>query len=150
LYYYNILIITFIAGISPGEVITICGDVETPSGIAVAANGTILVTSRSGHNILGISKPPGTPPHLPPHPPIPPSPCHPSLSPLPFVHNICLTGCEGYEVVTLAGSGTAGNADGLPAECNFNGPEGIVIDEPTNTCFVMDGESSRIRMIYLI
>ncbi|WP_435465983.1 hypothetical protein [Variovorax sp. GB1P17] len=49
-------------------------------------------------------------------------------------------------VTTLAGSGTAGNANGLGAAASFNGPLGIALDSDGNL-YVADSWNNTIRMI---
>ncbi|MBS1599378.1 MAG: SMP-30/gluconolactonase/LRE family protein [Bacteroidetes bacterium] len=51
-------------------------------------------------------------------------------------------------VITLAGTGTAGYKDGAAASAQFNFPEGIVVDA-NNNLFVADGHNNVIRKINL-
>jgi len=52
---------------------------------------------------------------------------------------------EGF-VVTLAGDGTRGNADGPGYKANFDGPTGIALDRSRNI-FVGDGFNNTVRLI---
>ena len=49
-------------------------------------------------------------------------------------------------VTTLAGSGTAGSADGTGASASFNYPQGLVVDSKNNI-FVCDSENNLIRKV---
>jgi DNA-binding beta-propeller fold protein YncE len=126
-------------------VTTIC-DIKAPSGVVVTANGTILVASCYGNNILKISKPPSTK--------FLSILVIPSLSPPPnhffSLSHLDKTGSGAYGIVTLAGTGAQGSVDGTASECSFFYPEGIAVDEQTSTCFVADYGNSRIRKISLV
>ena len=52
----------------------------------------------------------------------------------------------GGVVSTLAGSGTAGFANGTDTKAQFNGPQGGVVDSSSNL-YVADSENHRIRKI---
>ncbi|WP_460503748.1 NHL repeat-containing protein, partial [Hymenobacter agri] len=52
----------------------------------------------------------------------------------------------GGTVSTLAGSGTAGFADGLGAAAQFNGPNGLAVDGQ-GVVYVSDYENNRIRKV---
>ncbi|MFD2721029.1 T9SS type A sorting domain-containing protein [Hymenobacter monticola] len=49
-------------------------------------------------------------------------------------------------VSTVAGTGTAGTADGPAATAQFNGPNGVVVDAQGN-CYVSDSNNNAIRLI---
>ena len=59
----------------------------------------------------------------------------------------CIPGPESYEVTVLAGCGKEGREDGTAAECSFSHPRDIVVDEPTHSCYVVDGGNHAIRKI---
>ena len=59
----------------------------------------------------------------------------------------CLSGPESYEVTVLAGCGKGGREDGTAAECSFNHPRDMVVDESTHSCYVADWGNSGIRKI---
>ena len=50
-------------------------------------------------------------------------------------------------MTVLAGSGKIGREDGTASECSFNHPRGIVVDEPTHSCYVVDYGNNVIRKI---
>jgi DNA-binding beta-propeller fold protein YncE len=50
-------------------------------------------------------------------------------------------------VTTIAGSGTAGWADGTGASARFNAPTGITIDSTNSNLYVADKDNSAIRKI---
>jgi sugar lactone lactonase YvrE len=52
-------------------------------------------------------------------------------------------------VSTIAGNGTAGNADGPGGEAQFNRPRGIAVDPEGNFLFVADRSSRSIRKLQL-
>ena len=58
----------------------------------------------------------------------------------------CIPGPESYEVTVLAGCGKIGRKNGKAIESSFNCPEGLVVDESTHSCYVVDG-SNVIRKI---
>lgn len=136
-----------------GEVTTIC-DISKPSGVAVTASGSILVSSPNKITKLTQRGYPSF--HFPPPFPFPfpftfpfPLPPPPPLSSSRSVIHKCLdTG--GYDLENFVGNVKAGGTDGKPFECLFNNPSGIVIDESANLCFVVDQSSSRVRKISLI
>jgi hypothetical protein len=49
-------------------------------------------------------------------------------------------------VSTLAGSGSAGSADGLGSLASFNNPNGLAVDS-MSTVYVADAYNSRIRLV---
>ncbi|WP_374586244.1 NHL repeat-containing protein [Pseudoduganella sp.] len=81
---------------------------NTPSGIAVDAQGNVYVADTGNHAIRKIA-PDGS-------------------------------------VITLAGSGVAGFADGQGAEARFNGPVGVAVDRD-GMVYVADTYNDRIRRI---
>ena len=52
-----------------------------------------------------------------------------------------------YKAMVIAGTGIRGRMDGKPHKCNFDGPIGIIIHEPSNTCYVADTGNCAIRKI---
>jgi len=54
---------------------------------------------------------------------------------------------KGFELAILAGTGKEGNEDGAPNKCSFNYPCGIVLHEPSHSCFVADYYNNVIRQI---
>jgi len=52
-----------------------------------------------------------------------------------------------YEAVVMAGTGEIGGVDGRADECSFYNPYGIVVHEPTNTCFISDFSNHTIRKV---
>ena len=49
-----------------------------------------------------------------------------------------------YVATVIAGTG---RKDGKPREFNFEHPAGIIIHEPSNTCYVADCQGRAIRKI---
>lgn len=63
-------------------------------------------------------------------------------------HNIRRIRLSGtYEVTTIAGSGTSGNADGIGTAATFDSPRGIALDN--NFLYVADYNNQKIRKIKL-
>eukprot|EP00026_Physarum_polycephalum_P008616 Phypoly_transcript_08708.p1 GENE.Phypoly_transcript_08708~~Phypoly_transcript_08708.p1 ORF type:complete len:482 (+),score=78.49 Phypoly_transcript_08708:80-1447(+) len=50
----------------------------------------------------------------------------------------------------FAGSGEAGSVDGTLLKSSFNEPSGLAYDTKTNTCYVTERESNRIRKIAIV
>jgi sugar lactone lactonase YvrE len=53
----------------------------------------------------------------------------------------------GGMVTTIAGSGTAGSADGVGTAAQFNDPHGIAVDKKSGTIYVLEPMNNRIRKI---
>ena len=62
------------------------------------------------------------------------------------IRKITPDGATSFIVTTLAGSGTAGNANGLASEARFRAPEGVAVDSAGNV-YVADTGNHRIRKI---
>ena len=58
-----------------------------------------------------------------------------------------ISGPESYEATVLAGCGEEGRRDGKALECCFSYPPGLVVDEPTHSCYVADWGNNVIRKI---
>ena len=50
---------------------------------------------------------------------------------------------------TLAGSGEAGDADGIGAHASFTKPIGLALSSDDRTLFMLDGGSHKVRTIYV-
>eukprot|EP00026_Physarum_polycephalum_P007333 Phypoly_transcript_07392.p1 GENE.Phypoly_transcript_07392~~Phypoly_transcript_07392.p1 ORF type:complete len:461 (+),score=54.89 Phypoly_transcript_07392:163-1545(+) len=53
-----------------------------------------------------------------------------------------------FRAEAIAGNGTDATIDGKPTESSFSRPFGIVVHEPSNSCFVTERESGCIRRIH--
>ena len=60
---------------------------------------------------------------------------------------IFIAGHDNHEVTVLAGSGEEGRVDGRADQCSFSWPQGMAIDESSQSCFVADKLLSLIRKI---
>lgn len=50
----------------------------------------------------------------------------------------------------VAGSGEAGSAEGSLLKSTFNEPSGLAFDSKSNTLFVVERESNRVRKVMLV
>ena len=57
------------------------------------------------------------------------------------------TGLHKYTVEVVVGDGKAEMVDGRAEECSFNNPQGIVVHEPSHSCFVADNHNHSVRKI---
>jgi len=62
-------------------------------------------------------------------------------------HKIRVISVASALVQNLAGSGTAGFADGASSNASFNAPTGLAIDKPTGNLYVTDEANQRIRKV---
>ena len=62
-------------------------------------------------------------------------------------HRVRLITVKDKKVTTLAGSGTAGFADGTGTNAKFNGPRGVAISADASIVVVADKGNHRVRMI---
>ena len=67
-----------------------------------------------------------------------------------FVAYYCTSALKGYDVGVLTGSGAQGREDGRADACSFNYPSGMVVDEATHSCFVVDYGNHLIRKISFV
>ena len=64
-------------------------------------------------------------------------------------HRIRAVDLANNTVSTIAGSGTAGHANGVGTAAQFNGPSGLAVSEDKKTLYVADDINNRIRAIDL-
>jgi hypothetical protein len=55
-----------------------------------------------------------------------------------------------YEAIVVAGDDEKDSKDGTVAECSFDSPRGLAVDEKTHTCFVAEYKHSKIRKIAFV
>ena len=89
---------------------------NNPIGVAVDDSGAIYVSDSSGHRVRKI-----------------------------VLSGLDPRAASSYTVSTLAGSGSAGNADGVGTAAQFNYPYGLTVD-PDGVVYVVDG-SNRVRRV---